>query len=304
MTLVISSTLFAVMAAGAKLATRRLPGPEVALARFVVGIVVTIVAVAIGAARVRPRRWGWLAARGIFGGSAVVAYFVSIQSVPVGVATLLNQTQPIYTMLFSWALLGERPRRSALAALALTLLGVTVIVNGGIGMGGALFSFSLSSMRDVRGELLGIFSAVASGVAVTSIRAARRDLGDGKPSETAWSVFFSFSLLGALVSLPTVFPPFGHFIPPTSGEWALLIGVGLVSTAAQVIMSASLLHLTGVQSGIIAQLTVPITVVLGIGLLGEHLTAGFLIGGCVTVSGVLLAILMAAPKRPATGPAL
>jgi drug/metabolite transporter (DMT)-like permease len=298
---VISSTLFALMAAGAKLATRRLPGPEVALVRFVVGIVVTGVAVAIGAARIRPRRWGWLAARGVFGGTAVVAYFASIQIVPVGVATLLNQTQPIFTMLFSWALLGERPRRAAMAALVLTLVGVTVIVNGGIGVGPAQLNLGF---HVARGELLGIFSAVASGVAVTSIRAARRDLGDGTPSETAWTVFFSFTLLGALVTLPAVLPPFGHFVPPTPSEWALLAGVGLVSTAAQVIMSASLLHLTGVQSGIIAQLTVPITVVLGIAFLGEHLSAGFLIGGTLTVSGVVLAILMAGPRRLATGPAL
>ncbi len=290
------------MAAGTKLATRRLPGPEVALARFVIGIVVTAVAVAIGAARVRPRRWGWLAARGIFGGSAVVAYFASIQIIPVGVATLLNQTQPIYTMMFSWALLAERPRRTAIAALILTLLGVAVIVNGGVaGMDGVR---GIDGGLGARGALLGVFSAIASGIAVTSIRAARRDLGDGKPSETAWSVFFSFSLLGALVTLPTVLPPFGTFVPPTGTDWVLLIGIGLVSTAAQVIMSASLLHLTGVQSGIIAQLTVPITVMLGIGLLGEHLTAGFLIGGTLTVSGVLVAILTAGPKRQATGPAL
>ncbi|MES1205595.1 MAG: DMT family transporter [Pseudomonadota bacterium] len=296
MTLVISSALFALMAAGAKLATRRLPGAEVALVRFVVGIVATGVAVAVGVARIRPRRWGWLAARGIFGGAAVVSYFASIQAVPVGVATLLNQTQPIYTMLFSWLLLDERPRRGALAALVLALAGVTVIVNGGLGgSNGSHFSLDVA-LHAGRGELLGAFSAIASGVAVTSVRAARRDTDDGTPSETAWAVFFSFTLLGALVTLPAVFPPFGHYIPPTGGEWALLVGVGLVSTIAQVIMSASLRHLTGVQSGIIAQLIVPITVVLGIAFLGEHLTAGFLLGAALTVTGVLLAILTATPR--------
>jgi drug/metabolite transporter (DMT)-like permease len=81
-----------------------------------------------------------------------------------------------------------------------------------------------------------------------------------------------------------------------------MVCVGLVSTIAQVIMSATLRYLTGVQSGIIAQLTVPITVLLGIGFLGEHLTVGFMIGATLTVTGVLLAILTAAPRR--TGPAL
>ena len=299
LTLVVSSTLFAVMAAGTKLATRRLPGAEVALARFVVGIIVTGVAVAAGAVQIRPSRWGWLAARGLFGGIAVVSYFAAIEAVPVGVATLLNQTQPVFTMLFSWALLGERPRRSAFAALVLALAGVTVIVAVGTPAEAATASFTL---RASRGALLGVFSAITSGVAVTSIRAARRERSDGTPSETAWSVFFSFSLVGALVSLPAVVGPYGHLVRPTTGEWALLAGVGLVSTAAQVIMSETLRHLTGVQSGIIAQLTVPITVVLGVTLLAERLTAGFMVGATLTVAGVLLAISRAAPRAPAVVP--
>ena len=72
LTLLISSTLFAVMAALTKVATRRLPGPEVALMRFAAGVVLTAAAVAIGSARIRPRRWAWLGARGFFGGVSVV----------------------------------------------------------------------------------------------------------------------------------------------------------------------------------------------------------------------------------------
>lgn len=289
------------MAAGTKLATRRLPGPEIALARFIVGVVVTMAVVATGAAHIRPSRWGWLAARGLFGGISVVTYFLAIQMVPVGVATLLNQTQPVYTMLFSWALLGERPRRAALMALVVALGGVGVIVLTGGGDAGVATGapFSVNAWK---GTLLGVFSAVTSGVAVTSIRAARRDRADGIPSETAWSVFFSFSLVGALVSLPTVFGPLGHFVRPSGSDWVLLLGVGVVSTAAQVIMSASLRHLTGVQSGIIAQLIVPMTVVLGITLLGESITTGFLAGATLTVAGVVLAIWKATPRAAAAVP--
>jgi drug/metabolite transporter (DMT)-like permease len=302
--LLISSTLFAIMAALTKVATRRLPGAEVALMRFLAGVVLTGAAVAVGTARIRPRRWAWLGARGFFGGVSVVTYFAAIQTVPVGVATLLNQTQPVYTMLFSWLLLGERPRRTALPALALALGGVTVIVNAGL-RGSAGAAPTVLGLSAAHGEILGVISAVTSGVAVTSIRAARRELADGTPSETAWSVFFSFSLVGALVTLPTVLPPFGRFVAPNATEWAIIGAIGLVSTAAQVIMSASLRSLTGVQSGIIAQLIVPITVLLGVAFLGEQLTNDFLLGATLTVSGVLLAILTASPRvrsRIGTGP--
>lgn len=297
LSLVVSSTLFAFMAAGTKFATRRLPGAEVALMRFLIGIAVTGGVVSAGISHIRPSRWGWLVARGLFGGISAVTYFVAIQTSPVGVATLLNQTQPVYTMLFSWALLGERPRRTAFAALLLALAGVTVIVAAGK-HGQPTSGWAGLAWHGTRGEFLGIVSAIASGVAVTSIRAARRERSDGTPSETAWSVFFSFSLGGALISVPMVLPPFGHWVAPTAAEWALLLTVGLVSTGAQVIMSTSLRHLTGAQGGIIAQLTVPITVVLGISLLGESLSVGFLVGAALTIGGVLMAILQA-PARAA-----
>ena len=77
---------------------------------------------------IRPRRWGWLMARGFFGGISVLCYFACIERVPVGVASLLNQTQPIYTMLFAWLLIDERPSRAALVALPLTLAGVALII--------------------------------------------------------------------------------------------------------------------------------------------------------------------------------
>jgi drug/metabolite transporter (DMT)-like permease len=285
MRLLMSSTLFAVMAAGTKAVTRRLPGSEVSLVRFAAGVVVVALAVALGRAQVRPRRWDWLAVRGLFGGVAVVAYFAAIRLTPVGVATLLNQTQPVFTMLFSWALLAERPRRGALGALALTVAGVTIIVG-----------VRQLALHAWRGELLGIASGVASGVAVTAIRAARRPSGDGAPPETAWSVFLSFSAVGALVSAPCAWAPGAGWLVPRGAEWGLLVMVAGASVGAQLIMTEAIGHLTAVQSGIISQLTVPITVVLGIAFLGERLTPSFLLGAALIFAGVAFTIVATAPR--------
>jgi drug/metabolite transporter (DMT)-like permease len=290
--LLLSSLLFAVMAAGAKLATRRLPGPEVALVRFVVGTFAVAGAAGLGFARIRPRRWRWLLMRGVFGGLSVITYFASIGSTPVSVAALLNQTQPVFTMLFSWMLLGERPRRGALAALALTSIGVTVIVG--------VRELTLHAWR---GEALGVLSAVLSGIAVTSIRASRRASPDGPPPETAWSVFFSFTLLGSVVSVPWAVAPFGRWVPPTGGEWLLLVGVAAVSVGAQVIMTESIGHLTGVQSGIISQLTVPMTIVLGLLFLGDRLTVSFLAGAALILAGVVMTITATAARARPTATA-
>jgi drug/metabolite transporter (DMT)-like permease len=287
-----SSLLFAVMAVSAKLVAPRIPGLQAALVRFLIGVGVTGAVFASGRVVLRPRRWGWLLSRGFFGGISVLCYFACIERVPVGVATLLNQTQPIYTMLFAWLLIHERPSRAALCALPLTLAGVALIIGVHArelrGTGGAISGVLL-------GELLGVASAVSSGVAVTSIRAARRDLGDGQPSDPAWTVFFSFTTIGALLSVPAVAPPFGHWVTPGAREWLLLALMGGASVGAQMVMTHSLGHVGGATAGIISQLTVLFTVAGGAIVLGDPIRPTFVAGAALTLAGVVLTILSTTP---------
>ena len=53
---------------------------------------------AIFRANLRPRRWGWVISRGVFGGIAVLLYFTCIEKIGVGIATLLNYTAPVWSM--------------------------------------------------------------------------------------------------------------------------------------------------------------------------------------------------------------
>ena len=102
-----SSLALAAMALLAKEAAGRLPGPEIALVRFLFGIAAClVVAVTRG---LRPRNKSGLLLRGVLGGSAVLCYFLAIEHLPVGLATLLNYTAPVFTAL--WA--GGLPRRAA-----------------------------------------------------------------------------------------------------------------------------------------------------------------------------------------------
>src|SRR5262245_48120843 len=71
--LTLSATLFAAMAIMAKLVSRRVPGSEVALIRFAGGVIAVAAGWAARRIVIRPRRWAWLLARGLFGGTAVLA---------------------------------------------------------------------------------------------------------------------------------------------------------------------------------------------------------------------------------------
>jgi drug/metabolite transporter (DMT)-like permease len=299
----VSALLFAVMAVSAKLVASHIPGPQAALVRFLIGVGVTLTLFTMGRVVIRPRRWGWLLARGFFGGISVLCYFACIERVPVGVASLLNQTQPIYTTLFAWLLINERPSRAALVALPLTLAGVALIIGVDLrdlltgAAAGATDGAGRGHLSSVLvGELLGVVSAITSGIAVTSVRAARRDLGDGQPSETAWSVFFSFTAIGALLSVPAVAPPLGHWVAPGAREWLLLALMGSAGVGGQVVMTHSLGHVGGATAGIISQLTVLFAVAGGTVLFGDPIHATFVIGAALTLTGVALTVLSASPR--------
>jgi drug/metabolite transporter (DMT)-like permease len=271
-----AAALFATMAMGVRALAVRLPAAQVAAVRFGTGLLVVLALVALGRVRLRPRRWGWLLVRGLAGGLAVIAYFSCIPHVGVGVATLLNHTGPVWSLSFAWLLLGERPRRQSLMALALTLTGV-VLVMGNAG-----------SLQLGLWQALGVFSAVTSGLAVTSIRAARQAGRDGLPGESSWSVFGSFTGLGLLATLPAMG---GQWVPPTAIEWGLLLFVAFTSIAAQLLMTHALAHVTAVASGIILQLTVVLALAGGVALFGESLSPAEIAGSLLTMAGVAWVVI-------------
>jgi drug/metabolite transporter (DMT)-like permease len=267
------------MAMLARLLGRTVPGPEIALVRFATGIVAVLGALLILRVELRPRRWRWLLSRGVFGGTAALLYFVCIAKIGVGMATLLNYTAPVWSMVFAWLFLHERPGKQAVVALGMTLLGVALVT----GVGSQLWRLGVW-------QTVAVFSALLSGMAITSIRATRMETSDGTPSESSWTVFASFTTLGFLTTLPTAVPPFGVWVRPTAASWVLLLACGCLSVAAQLLMTKSLRHLTAVGLGITQQMTVVLAVIGGIVFFGEAVTLRAAVGSVITVAGVVWSV--------------
>ncbi len=276
--LLISATLFGLMALGARLVSARIPGSQMAFVRFASGVVTVLIAWSRFGVALQPSRWGWLFVRGTAGGLAVLCYYVSIARIGAGFATLLNYTSPVFSLVFAWVLLGERPRRAAIVALSLTLTGVAMVVG-------------FDNLNAGAWALVAMASAVLSGVAVTAIRAARQPSADGHPAENAWTVFASFTILGTLATIPSTFGPFGHWVAPTAYEWFVLFFVVLSSIVAQLVMTSALGHVTVVGSGIIHQLTPLIALAGGVLFLGETVSLLAALGCLVTLGGVAWTVL-------------
>jgi len=263
--LVLASLLFAVMAVLAKKVASRLPGPEVAFVRFCVGLLACVVAAT--RIRLRAKNKIGLLLRGGFGGCAVLFYFLAIEHLQVGVATLLNYTAPVFTAVYAVVFLGELVTPATFGALGLTTVGVALVLKGTAPPG----SLGLGPWQWV-----GIGSALLSGAAVATIREVRKTDG-------SWEIFAAFCVGGGLM---TAVPTVTGWVSPSAGEWGMLLVIGLVSVIAQLLLTYALRFVSAAGTGIIIQLTPVTALALGWALFGEEMAGVAIVGAAITLAGV------------------
>lgn len=104
--LVASATLFGAMAFVVKLTSGNLPGAQIAMVRFAVHLIPILLIPPLFRASLHFGRLDLLFYRGFFGGLAVLLYFVTIEHIPVGQATLLNYTAPVFSGMFAALFIG------------------------------------------------------------------------------------------------------------------------------------------------------------------------------------------------------
>jgi drug/metabolite transporter (DMT)-like permease len=139
------------------------------------------------------------------------------------------------------------------------------------------------------GEVVGMISAVLAAGAITSIRALRA-------TDNAFTIFFAFTVGGLVVAIPFTLEAW----PPLGPVWLLGIGVGVVSFAAQVLMTQAYGALTVPEAAVWQQLT-PVASYLWSGaLLGEGLSGGGALGVGLGIAGVVYGTVLGhrAPPRP------
>jgi drug/metabolite transporter (DMT)-like permease len=262
-----AAVLFGLMAAITRLASlghQGLDPAQMTLARFAVGGGMTLALFRLRPGTFRPVHPRLLVARGILGGLAALTYFASLTRIPAGEATLLNNTFPVFAVLLSFFTLGERPTVHLLLALALTTLGVFLVLRG-----------EAAGLEYGVGHAVGLLSAVLGAGAVTAIRRLRA-------STNAPTIFFAFCLGGLLVSLPFALRDW----PDDPRVWAMALAVGVLSFGAQMLMTDAYGALTVAEAGLWQQLTPLASFVWAVPLLGEPITAATVAGVLVGAAGV------------------
>ena len=262
--MVVAAASFGAMAFAAKIASRQLAAPQVAMLRMVIGLLPCVVVPRYRRAALHFHRADLIIYRGVFGGLAVMLYFLTIQHTNAGIATLLNYTAPIWSGTFSALFIGERITGRVLIPLPLALGGLYLVVTG-------------NAVGISRWMAVGLLSAVASGAAITAMRVARR-------AENSWSVYASFCFFGVLVNLPLALRSWKM---PTATDWIALVATAVSAMVAQLLLTFSLRWVDAMTVGVISQLAVPVAMALGALFLGERITATAAAGTALTIAGVI-----------------
>ena len=208
-----------------------------------------------------------------------------------GLASILNATTPLFTILVAGGLLAdERITLGKAVGVLLGLAGVVVIV-GPEAMGG------------MDENVLAQLAVLAAGVsyAFAGVYGRRFRTMGMTPFVTATGQVTASSVLLLPLAL-SVDRPWEQAVLE-GPVWAALAGLGILSTAFAYILYFRLLATAGATNLLLVTFLVPVSaVLLGILFLGEHLAAGHVAGMALIASGLLVIDGRLLPRRRPSEP--
>ena len=194
--------------------------------------------------------------------------------IPSGLASILNATTPLFTVMVMAAAGEEALQMRRVAGVALGLAGVIILRGWGIetrpGQG--------------LGILLCLGGAFSYGFAAL---AARRLLKDAPPLGTATFQLMASTVMMAVVAGAMEQP--WHLSMPGLTTWLALLGLAALSTALAYIVFFQIIRRSGATNVMLVTLLIPVTaILLGWLVLGEPISAREIAGAIVIGSALLV----------------
>jgi len=205
-----------------------------------------------------------------------VCFSFALQSITVGLSSLLNATVPLFGAVIAWVWLSDRPSGSRMLGLAIGFLGVAMLA-----WDKASFKPDASGLSSGWGVLACLFACICYGISASF---TKRFLG-GLPS----LVSSTGSQLGAALALL----PLTIFYWPSQAvsmkAWGAVITLGVVCTGFAYILFFRLIERAGPAKALSVTFAIPVFAVLyGVILLGETVTPWMVGCGLVIVLGTTL----------------
>jgi drug/metabolite transporter (DMT)-like permease len=251
-------------------------------------LVAAVVILRSAALRTTKRELAFLAVFGILGLAFVqLFYFVGIQRLDIGIALVIQYLAPVFVALWARFYVHEPVRQRLWLAIALSLLGLSLVVElwgGGSSLDGLGVLACLGAALTYAAYVLMAEGALERGRDVYSLLAWGFSF-----AALFWAVVqpwwsFPTEIAGESVSL------LGRFEDATAPVWLLLAYIVVLGTVVPFILLVSALHhVPATRVTIVAMLEPVLAAVVAWVWLGEELAAVQIAGGLIVLIGVILA---------------
>ncbi len=271
--LALSALLFSLMGVGIREVSSSVNNESVVFFRNLVGVLFFLPLILLQGirplktTRIKSHLW-----RTAFGLAAMYCFFYAIAHLPLADAMLFTYSAPVFTPLIAWWWLKEPVSKRMLITTGVGLIGVLLVAKPSA----ALFDSQ---------ALVGMAASILAAFAFVSIR----EMSDTEP---AFRMVFYFSLFSALIS---AIPLAWTWQPVTQQDLKLLLIIGLLATASQIIMSKAYSLAPPGLIGPFAYLAIVFAGLIAWLRWGETPNLSSLIGAALIFSASLLAI--ARPAR-------
>lgn len=212
--------------------------------------------------------------RGIFGTTALYLFFVTLQNIPLASAMTIQYLSPIFTSIIAIFVLSEKVKSLQWLFYAIAFSGVVFIER---------FDARISVFYLV----IGIISAICSGVAYNLVRSMR-----GK--EHPLTVVLHFQLVGVIAGFISLF---FEWRTPAGWDWLYLFLIGVFSQLGQIFLTNALQKERVAGVAIVNYTGLVYALFIGAFVFNEVQSSATLTGMLLVVLGVLMSVIYSKRMR-------
>lgn len=274
---------FVAVTALVKVMGNRIPAPEAAFLRYLLGLVFALpILGSLMRARITPRVWAITATRGFAHAMGVMLWFYAMTRIPLAEVTAINYLAPVYVTIGAAMFLGEKLAFRRIAAVVIALIGAAVILRPGF--------------RELSpGHWAMMLAAVVFAVSYMLAKVLADEI-DATVVVTLLSVFVTLTLA-----------PFAWavWITPTLWEIGMLFAVAIFATGGHFTMTLAFREAQVAVTQPVTFLQLLWATILGAMVFGEAVDVFVVLGGVLILGSVCFitwreAILNRRPVTPTT----
>ena len=269
--MLLSALIGALNGAVAKYLSQSMDPIEIVFYRNLIGVLIVLYSFKKFSVSIDTSKLHLLFLRGVFGALAMVLFFYTIATIPLGEAVVLNKTSPFFVTILAYYLMKESITLRTFFALIIGFIGIVFIMKP--------FGVEIS-IEHIFGVLGGFFAACA----YATIKKIK-DIYDARV------IMLSFMTVGVLIPLGLfLFTPYVHFkIHTDIFIWVLIIFMAIISTASQWFLTRAYSISRASIIGVVSYSNIPFAIGFGV-ILGDSLPDLYTFLGIVliVIGGILV----------------